>query len=228
MRRPSTWSGVGLLVAAMSVAALAAPASAAQPVHDSYRISGDLAKAMWFSEVDVPVGTPGMVYVMGADAMSVQHAIGGRPQRVEQPALVAMSLMLPGALPGDDPYPAELWCVTDAADFVMADDLSAAELSIGSCEAQVVVVDPETGEEGPNGVVLTLSASVRWTAVGDLETQRSHSRYETPGAWSMDMVRTASRSATAEIEVVLPGGMVSTEATEASLQTVKVASIVHD
>lgn len=51
--------------------------------------------------------------------------------------------------------------------------LSDAALQIPTCKAEVLVVDPKTGEEEPNGVTVTLAASVQWTATGALESQKS-------------------------------------------------------
>jgi hypothetical protein len=147
-----------------------------------------------------------------------------------QPAVLAMGLMMPGVNPGDEPYQAELWCIAEDFTFTVAADLSVAELQIPTCEADVVVLDPETGEEGPNGETVTLSATVQWTATGPLESQKSHSRYAVGESWTMDMSRTSMRPATADITVTgLPGGngtfAVTTQ--EATLQNVKVASLLH-
>jgi hypothetical protein len=166
--------------------------------------------------------------VLGADATSVHRVPGARPERMRQPAVVAMGLTMPGVASGDDPYQAELWCIAEDFTFTVAADLSSAALSIPTCEAIVIVFDPATGEETPNGVTVTLSATARWTASGPLESQQSHSRYLVGTSWTMDMSRASMRPATADITVTgLPGGPFAATTREATIQTVKVANLTH-
>jgi hypothetical protein len=144
--------GVGLATAVVLLTALAAPASAARVTHESYSITGVTAEATFGGRDQEPaVGTPQILFAMGADATSVHRVPGVKPERIPQPAILAIGLMMPGASIGDEPYQAELWCVADVFTFTVADDLSGAELQIPTCVAEVVVFDPQTGEEAPNG-----------------------------------------------------------------------------
>jgi hypothetical protein len=221
--------GVGLATAVVLLTALAAPASAARVTHESYSITGVTAEATFGGRDQEPaVGTPQILFAMGADATSVHRVPGVKPERIPQPAILAIGLMMPGASIGDEPYQAELWCVADVFTFTVADDLSGAELQIPTCVAEVVVFDPQTGEEAPNGVTVTLSATAQWTATGPLESQRSHSRYVVGGSWTMDVIRTSMRPATADITVTgLPGGPYVDTTSEATLQTLKNATLLH-
>ena len=226
--------GLGLATAVGLLTALAVPAGAAgaaRITHESYTLTGVVAEATWFAEEgqEPAVGSPSVLSVMGADATSVHRVPGAKPERISQPAILAMGVMMPGVTPGDEPYQAELWCVTEDFTFTVADDLSNAELQIPTCQAEVVVFDPVTGEEAPNGVTVALAATVQWTATGPLESQKSHSRYTFGQSWTMDMSRTSMRPASADITVTgLPGGTFAATAQEATIQTVKVASLVHE
>lgn len=212
--RPQIRMFRGLCLAAVLglITALALPssaASAARVTHESYTLTGVLADAMWFAaEGQEPaVVTPRVLRVMAADAMSVHRVPGAKPESMPQPTVLAIRLMMPGVEAGDDPYPAELWCVAEDFTFTVADDLSDAALQIPTCETDVVVVDPDTGEETTNGVTVTLGAAVGWTATGPLESQKSHSRYNFGESWTMDMSRTSMRPAMADITITgLPGG----------------------
>lgn len=219
-----------LIGAAGLLTVVAGPASAARVTHDSFTMTGTIADASWSAEgeAEPAVGTPQVLYAMGADATTVHRVPGARPERGKQPALIAMGLTMPGIQPGDDPYEAELWCLSEDFTFTVADDLSEAELQIPTCEAQVVVYDEETGQEAPNGVTVTMSVSVAWSATGPLELQRSHSWYTAGGSWTMDTSRTSMRSATADITITgLPGGPFEEATENASLQTVKAATLTH-
>lgn len=224
---------VGLVAVAGLLATLAAPVSATSAprvTHESYTLRGVLADATWFAEegTEPQVGDPRVLYVSGADATSVHRVPGSRPERGPQPAFLAMGLMMPGVEPGDEPYQAELWCASEDFTFTVAADLSSAQLEIPTCEAEVVVFDEETGEEAPNGVTVTLSATAEWTGTGPLEKQQLHSRYSLGGAWTMDMVRTSTRPASADITVTgLPGGAFNGTAQEAAIQDVKSANLIH-
>lgn len=223
----------GVAVVAGLLATLAVPVSATSAprvTHESFTMSGVLADATWFAEegTEPGVGVPRVLSVMGADATSVYRVPGSKPERGQQPAFLAMGLLMPGVELGDEPYQAELWCVSEDFTFTVADDLSSAELEIPTCEAQVIVFDEETGEEGPNGVTVTVSATAEWTATGLLEQQKSHSRYSVGQSWTMDMSRTATRPASADITVTgLPGGTFNGTADEGAIQDVKVASLLH-
>lgn len=165
---------------------------------------------------------------MGADAMSTHRVPGQRPERMPQPPVIAMGLTMPGAEPGDEPYPAELWCVPDEYTFTVPKDLSSAELEVPSCVAEVIVFDPEAQEEGPNGVTVTLSATVEWSATGPAITQSSHSRYTFDSSWTMDISRASMRPASADITITgLPGGTFEETTSEATIQKVKVATLMH-
>jgi hypothetical protein len=224
---------VGLVAAAGLLATLVVPVSATSAprvTHESFTLRGVLADATWFAEegAEPDVGVPRVLSVMGADATSVYRVPGAKPERGPQPAFLAMGLMMPGVAPGDEPYPAELWCVTEDFAFTVADDLSSAELQIPTCEAEVIVFDEQTGEEGPNGVTVTLSATAEWTGTGSLEQQKSHSRYSFGQSWTMDKSRTSTRPASADITVTgLPGGTFSGTADEGAIQKVRVATLLH-
>lgn len=222
------------------VAALAVPVGATgapNVTHESWTMRGVLAEAFWSvyqgeeppEEVPEPaVGTPRVLYIQGADATSVHRVPGQRPERMAQPPLIAMGLMMPGVNPGDEPYPAELWCVAEEYSFSVARDLSSAELEVPSCEAEVVLWDEETQEETTNGVTVTLSATVEWTATGPAETQKSHSRYIFDSSWTMDISQSTLRPASADIIVTgLPGGTFDETASEATIQKVKYATLAH-
>jgi hypothetical protein len=122
--------GLGVAAVAGLLTALALPASAARVTHESYTFSGTMADAKWFvaDGQEPDVGTPRILSITGADAMSVHRVPGAKPERTPQPAVLAMALTMPGTTPGDDPYPAELWCVTESASFTVAGDLSEAAL----------------------------------------------------------------------------------------------------
>ncbi|GAA2110749.1 hypothetical protein GCM10009841_33040 [Microlunatus panaciterrae] len=221
---------LGLVATVLLLTALAGPANAARVTHESYTLTGVTAEATFFSEdgQEPDVGIPRVLYAMGADATTVHRVPGAKPERTRQPAILAMGLIMPGIAPADEPYQAELWCVTEDFTFTIADDLSEAALQIPTCEAQVIVFDPQTGEEVPNGVTVTLAATTRWAATGPLETQRSHSRYAVGGSWTMDLSRTSMRPATADITVSgLPSGTFEASTQEAVLQTLKVATFQH-
>lgn len=226
--------GLGLAAVVGLITALALPASAASAArvtHESYTLTGVMSDAIWFAAEgpEPAVGTPRVLSVMGADAMSVHRVPGTKPESMPQPAVLAIGLMMPGVADGDDPYQAELWCAAEDFTFTVADDLSDAALQIPTCEADVVVFDPETGEEAPNGVTVTLAAAVRWTATGPLESQKSHSRYTFGESWTMDMSRTSMRPAMAEITITgLPGGTFDGTSQEGTVQTLKVASLLHE
>ena len=221
--------GVGLAAAVLLLTALAAPASAAPGTPESYSMTGVTADARFGGMDQEPaVGSPRVLYVMGADATSVHRVPGVKPERLPQPAVLAIGLMMPGVALGDEPYMAELWCVTDAFTFTVADDLSSAALQIPTCVAEVMVADPNTGEEVPNGVTVTLSATVQWAATGPLESQVTHSRYSADGSWTMDAIRTSMRPATADITLTgLPGGTYVDTTSEATLQTLKNSTLIH-
>jgi hypothetical protein len=234
--RPQIRMFRGLCLAAVVglITALALPASAASAArvtHESYTLTGVMADAMWFGAEDQEpvIGTPRVLRVMAADAMSVHRVPGAKPESMPQPTVLAIGLTMPGVAVGDEPYEAELWCVAEDFTLTVADDLSDAALQIPTCVADVVVFDPETGEEAPNGVTVTLAATVGWTATGPLESQKSHSRYAFGESWTMDMSRTSMRPAMAEITITgLPGGEFDGTSQEATLQTVKAASLLHE
>jgi hypothetical protein len=190
-----------------------------------------MAEAKWFAEEgqEPDVGTPRILSVMGADATSVHRVPGAQPERVPQPAVLAIGLTMPGIAPGEEPYPAELWCVTEDFSYTVAGDLSEAALQIPTCTAEVLVFDPNTGEEVPNGVTVTLTATAQWTATGAIESQKSHSRYTYGQSWTMDISRTSMRPAMATITIAgLPGGAFDGTTGEATVQTVKAASLLHE
>ncbi|TQM62911.1 hypothetical protein FBY41_2956 [Humibacillus xanthopallidus] len=215
------------------LATLAVPVSASSApgvAREAFTMSGTIADARWFAPegAEPEVGAPRVVYVQGADATTVHRVAGSKAVRGPQPAFVAIALMMPADGTSAEPYPAELWCEAANVDFAVADDLSSAQLEIPTCEADVVVFDETTGEEMPNGVTVTISASADWTATGTLEQQRSHSRYTVGGSWTMDMVQTAMRPASADITVTgLPGGTFVGSTEEASIQDVRVANLIR-
>lgn len=230
--RTSVLRRVGLGAVAGLVAVLTMPitaTAAGQATQESYRLSGVMADAKWsVAEGQEPaVGTPRILSVMGANATTVYRAPGQKPQRMAQPPVLAMALMMPG-VGGADPYQAELWCVPVDYTFTVATDLSSAALDIPTCEADVTTFDPKTGEDTPTGLTVTLSATAQWTATGPLESQRTHSRYTVGDQWTMDMAATSLRPATADITVTgLPGGPFAGTADEATIQDVKVGSLLH-
>jgi hypothetical protein len=222
------------------VAALAAPigATGAPKVnHEAYTMTGVIADAMWFADggeeppeqaQEPAVGTPRVVRIMGADATSVYRVPGQRPERMSQPPLIAMGLMMPGVNPGDEPYGAELWCIPEEYTFTVARDLSTAGLEVPSCVAEVVVFDEETGEESPNGVTVTIDVTAEWSATGPAETQKSHSRYVFGSSWTMDISRSTMRPASADIVVTgLPGGTFDETASEARIEDTRFATLMH-
>jgi hypothetical protein len=223
----------GVAVVAGLLATLAVPGSATSAprvTHESYTLRGVIADATWFADqgTEPEVGAPRVLAISGADATTVHRVAGSKPLRGPQPGFLAMGLMMPGVQPGDEPYPAELWCVSENFTFTAATDLSSAELQIPTCEAEVVVFDEATGEEAPNGVTVTITATAAWTATGPLERQQSHSRYSIGRSWTMDLNRTAMRPASADITVTgLPGGTFHGTAEEAAIQDVRVASLSH-
>lgn len=223
-------AGVGAVAAVLAVLAMPVSAmGAGQPTQESYRLSGVLADAKWPAgePVEAPVGTPRILVVQGADATSIHRVPGEKPQRMPQPPLVAMGLTMPG-VDGGDPYEAELWCIPSDYTFTVAPDLSTAALDIPTCVAEVVTYDEETGEETPTGVTVTLSATAQWTATGPLEKSRSHSRYSVGSTWTMDMSVTSLRPATADITITgLPGGAFAETTPEATIQDVKVGTLLH-
>ena len=230
--RMSVVRRAGAVAVAAVLAVLAMPGSAtgaAQPTQESYRMSGVLADAKWPAgePVEAPVGTPRVLFVSGAKATSTYRAPGEKPQRMPQPPLVAMALMMPG-VGGAEPYEAELWCTPVHYTFTVAKDLSKAALDIPSCVADVVTFDPETGEESPTGVTVTISATARWTATGPLERQHMHSKYTVGSTWTLDMAVTSLRPATTDITVTgLPGGPFAGTTTEAAIQSVKAGTLLH-
>lgn len=231
MRHVRIVRALGVAVAVGLMTALTLPASAARVTHESHTLTGVMADAKWFSaEGQEPaVGAPRVLSVMGADATAVHRVPGAKPEIMPQPAVLAIGLTMPGVAPGEDPYPAELWCATEDFSFTVAGDLSDAALHIPTCTAEVYTVDPNTGEETPNGVTVTLAASVHWTATGALESQKSHSRYTFGDSWTMDTSRTSLRPAMASITITgLPGGTFDDTTEEATVQTVKVASLLHE
>ncbi|KAB7741950.1 hypothetical protein GA707_17300 [Nostocoides sp. F2B08] len=229
LRRAGVAAVAGLMaILTVPVGATGAPA----PTHESYTFSGMMADATWFDEdfdeLNPEVGVPRVLAVMGADATAVYRVQGVKPERMPQPAFVAMALMMPGVEPGDEPYQAELWCVSEEFSFTIARDLSTAALEIPTCEAMVVVYDEETGEEMPNGVTVTLSATATWTATGPLENVKSHSRYTYGDSWTMDRTKASMRPAEAHITVTgLPGGLFDETAQEGAIQDVRSASLLH-
>lgn len=233
MRAPTSVvrrAGVGAVAAVLAVLAMPVSAMGAdQPTQESYRMSGVMADAKWPAgePVEAPVGTPRVLYVMGADATTVYRAPGEKPQRTAQPPVVAMGLTMPG-VGGAEPYDAELWCVPVHYTFTVASDLSSASLDVPNCVADVVTYDPETGEENPTGETVTMSATAQWTATGPLEKQRSHSRYSVGSTWTMDLSVTSMRPATADITVTgLPGGPFAGTTSEASIQDVRAGTLLH-
>lgn len=227
LRRAGVAAAAGLLaILAVPVGATGAPT----PNHETSTINGVLADATWFGdEAQEPaVGVPRVLAVMGADATMTHRVPGQKPERTSQPAVVAMALLMPGIQAGDEPYQAELWCASDDFTFTVAADLSSAFLDVPPCEAMVVVYDEQTGEEAPNGVTVTLSASATWTATGPLESVKSHSRYLYDGSWTMDLTRASTRPATADITVIgLPGGPLVVTSQEGAIQNVKAGSMMH-
>jgi hypothetical protein len=222
--------GVGAVAAVLAVLAMPASASGAgQPTHESYRMSGVLADAKWPAgePVEAPVGTPRILYVMGAKATSTYRAPGEKPERMAQPPLIAMGLTMPG-VDGAEPYEAELWCTPVHYTFTVAKDLSKAALDIPSCVADVFTFDEETGEESPTGVTVTIGATARWTATGPLERQHMHSKYTVGTTWSIDMAVVSLRPARADLTVTgLPGGPFAGTTAEAMIQRVKAGTLLH-
>ena len=192
---------VGAAAAAALVAALAIPAAASPPssYHEQYSFTGTIAQADWFSEEEPDVGEIGAVFVMGADATQVIRVAGSKPVRSPQPSVVALSMRVSDEEPG---Y-AELWCLSEDADFVISDDLTEATLAL-ECTGEFVVYNPDTGEEIPTGETLDLTVSASWTGVGELFRQKSHSRESFDGQWSMYRSRATVRDATAEVTITSP------------------------
>lgn len=192
---------IGAAAAAVLVAAVAIPATASPPstYHEHFSFSGTIAQADWFSEDEPEVGEIGSVFVMGADATQVVRVARSKPVRSAQPSIVAMSMRVSEEESGW----AELWCVSEDADFVIADDLTEATLAL-ECTGQFVVYDPETGEEIPTGETLDLTVSASWAGIGELFRQKSHSRDSFDGDWSMYRSRATVRDATAEVTITSP------------------------
>lgn len=222
-------AAAGLLtMLAVPVGAAGAPTAN----HESYNVTGVLADATWFSDQgegqEPEVGEPRVLSVSGADATMVRRVPGSKPESTAQPAVLAMGLMLPGPEAGDEPVPAELWCVSDAFTFAVADDLSSAELVIPTCQAEIFTVDEESGEEVPTGVTFTLSVTSTWTATGPLESVKSHSRYLIDNSFTLDRVKASTRQASADATVTgLPNGTLQVTAQEGATQDIKAATLLH-
>lgn len=195
-----------VLVAAAGVVAATAtvPASATTTYHESYTFSGVVAQGDWKSAEEPALGEPRAVYVLGADATSVRRVAGAAPERMRQPAVLAMALMMPGE-GGADPVPAEWWCVSDAGfTFSYTEALDAATLDM-SCTADVYVGE---NDKPLPGVTIPLQVSATWTAVAPLVTTRHHSRDSGDGTWSMERSRSQSRDAVAHLTVAGVEGIV--------------------
>jgi hypothetical protein len=200
--------------------------------YESYSLSGVLADATWFADdgegQEPAVGEPRVISVNGADATMVHRVPGSRPERIAQPAVLAMGLMMPGAEAGDEPVPAELWCISDDFTFSVAGDLSSAALEIPTCEAEVFTYDEGSGEEVATGETFTLGVSSTWTATGPLESVRSISHYLFDGSFTVDRTRAAMRPASADLTVTgLPGGTLELTAQEAAIQDIKAATLLR-
>jgi hypothetical protein len=215
--------GLGVAVAIGVVTSLAAPAGAARVSQESYKFDGVMAEAFWTADEEPALGTPHVVAIMGADAMTVHKVPGAKPDRTRQPAVLAMGVMTANG-------PQEWWCISeaDAYAFVVADDLSAATLGM-DCLAEIYAVDPTTGEEVPTGAQLPLSAWAEWTAVGPLESQRTHSRTDVGGSWTLDIGRRSARPAVAHLTVAGPDGIVfDAQLAEASLESGRGFTLTHE
>lgn len=206
MRRPRLITA--LVVCGVS-AALAVPAAAAAPraTHDMTTLRGTMAQAKWFSEEEVPVGSPRVVAVVGSNARLVTHVNGSAPTREAQPTLVAMALLLPGEKPGDDPVPGEVWGVAEDDSFVVTRDLSSASVSF-ECLAEVFTIDPVTGEEVPTGRTIPLSVTATWTAVGPAVRTLLNNRETDDYGWFMEKARVLLRPATATATITGPDGVI--------------------
>ena len=196
-------------VAALSGAGLGAVATAeaaGAPAHTSYAMRGTVAEAYWFTEEEPPAGSPWAIAVIGADAMTRQHTRGTRPARAVEPALVAMAISQPGAEPGEDPVPLELWGTASDATFTAGRRLGSASVRFDTT-AQYFSIDPETGEEVPTGETVPLSVHATWTATGPAFHDSMHSRYGTGQFWTIDRGASTSRPATAEVTITGPDGV---------------------
>jgi hypothetical protein len=202
MRRIWT-QGVLVAVAVFATVIPAGVGVAATTYHESFSFTGIAAEANWRSPEEPAVGEPSVVYVMGADARTMQRVAGSKPVRGAQPAVLAMGLMLPGEN-GAEPFRAELWCVSDAGfTFTYTSALDAASLAM-SCTAQVFVDEP--GEPLP-GVSVPLTVQADWTGVGPLYVSRSHTWDSGAGVRTMENVRRTARDATAHLTVTGPDGV---------------------
>ncbi len=193
---------LGMLAVAGVLAVMAAvPAVATTTYHESYSFTGVMAQADWFSEQEVPLGTPQAVAVMGADAQSMLRVAGQKPVRMAQPAVVAMGMMTTEG-------PQELWCISQTDyTFTYTSALDAATLDM-QCTAEVYVVDPETGEEVSTGETIPLTATATWTGDGPLAYSKYHARDAGTGVWRMERTRSQVRPAVAYLTVTGPTGAI--------------------
>lgn len=194
--------------AALSAAALTLPTATGAPAqHTSYTMRGTVAEAYWFTEEEPPLGSPGSVAVIGADATTREQVAGERATRGETPSVVAMGIMRPGPEPGDEPQFVELWGISYDAAFSTNRTLATATLSFDTV-AEYYAVDPETGEEVPTGEQVPLTVEATWTATGPAIKDSVNSRYVVgPHQWTRERVRATFRPASAEVEITSPDGI---------------------
>lgn len=209
------------------VAAIAAPVGAVSSGAsvESYKIDGLTATGFWGSPEEPAVGTPGVIYVQGADAMGTSRVSGSRPVRQEQPSVVAFGTTLVDG--NGDPYPAEVWGLAEDASFTIASDLTEASLSF-DCDALIVIWDPVLEEEVVSDETMPLSVSVHWTGAGDLTSIKNHSKYTEEGLFTIDQGRGTTRPAMVELTLTGPEGVLfDGMMDEGEMSDVRAASMVH-
>lgn len=196
-------AALSLAVAAL-LAGVATSAGAA-PTSESYRTDGLIAVGQWGEQgEEPPVGVPRAIFVQGADAIETIRTAGSKPIRREQQSGVAFAVMLVDD--NGDSYPAEVWGLTDEADFTITPDLTEASLAF-DCEAEILIWDPELAEEVPSGETIALSVVAHWTGVGNLATSKNHSKYSEDGLFTIELGRRTSRPATVELTLTGPEGV---------------------
>jgi hypothetical protein len=218
---------VVVMATAALVAAIAAPvgAVASGASVESYKTDGLIAVGQWMSTEEPGVGSPGVIFVQGADAIETIRISGSKPVRQEQPSLVAFATMLADG--NGDPYPAEVWGLSEDANFTITSDLTEATLAF-DCDALVLVWDPVLGEEVPSDETMPLSVSVRWTGDGNLTSIKNHSKYTEDGLFTIDFARGTTRPATVELTLTGPDGVLFDGLMDnGEMSNVRGASMVH-
>lgn len=201
-----------------------ATANAARPQVESYSLSGVLAEASYKAEGEPQLNELFALTVVGADATLRSHLRGVKPVSEPQVSLVAAVLVRPGAEPGDEPVPVELWGVSENPTFVYDRVLSQATLQF-DCVGEFL--DP-TNDDTPTGETLDLSVAVTWTGVGPLQREQQRSRTTDLGSWTLERSNARYRLADAHITVTSPDGtLFDGPAQAARISEVRAGTLIH-